>query len=77
MGTGIAFWAYWLGYWLEVWVVVVQIPVGARDLSYLQSLQFGSEANPASYSVDAGVRHPRGKAIGAGNSTHTPVKGRG
>jgi hypothetical protein len=43
-----------IGYGLDNRGVLVPFPIGARDISLLQSVETGPGAHPASYSVDAG-----------------------
>jgi hypothetical protein len=46
--AGIAESVCWLGYGLDDWEIGVQFPAGARDFSFLHSIQTGSGAYQAS-----------------------------
>jgi hypothetical protein len=43
----------------------VRFPAGVTDFSLLHSVQTGSEAHPASYTIDTGGSFPGNKAAGA------------
>jgi hypothetical protein len=44
-----------LGYGMDVRGTMVRLPAEARDSSLLQTVQTGSEAHPASYSIGTGA----------------------
>jgi hypothetical protein len=47
------------------WTTKVRFPVGARDLSFLHSVETGSGAYPGFYPMGIGGSFARGKAVGA------------
>jgi hypothetical protein len=54
-----------MDYVLEGRGVRVLFPTGIRDISHLRSIQTGSEAHPASYTMGTGGSFLGGKAAGA------------
>jgi hypothetical protein len=65
-------------YGLDDRVIEVRSPNGAEDFSSSLCVQTGSEAHPASYSMDTGGSFPGGKARPGCDADHSPPSsGRG
>jgi hypothetical protein len=59
-------------YWLDDRAIEVRSPAGAKVFSSSLCVQTGSEANPASCTMDTGGPFPGGKARPGRDADHSP-----
>jgi hypothetical protein len=60
------------GYGLDDWAIEVRFPAEEKDFSCNLCVQTGSEAHPASCTMDTGVPFPGGKARPERDADHSP-----